>query len=111
MRFEELTQLKRRGGSYEFYKEEKYRYISFEIEPYPEYEIRALYYSNGYLLTNARLANEEDFRDKPEILRALQIGPFDGHRDTIETCMNDTLWKIGNAIERALEIVGKRQNS
>jgi|GEM_PF-6248030 len=108
MRFEELFHLRKSEWEYEFYKEEKYRYISFAMEPSPQYEIRALYYSNGFLLTLAKLANEEEFRDKPQILRALQMGPFDGHRDTIERCMDDTLWKIGNAIKRALKNSGKK---
>jgi len=108
MKFREVTQLEEHEWNYEFYEEEKYRYISFAIEPKAEYEIRALYYSDGFLLTLAKLTNEEDFRNKPEILQALRMGPFDGHRDTIERCMNDTLWKISNAIKRALEISGKK---
>jgi hypothetical protein len=104
LEFKEISQLTNTKWEYEFYKEEIYRYHCFAIEPHPTYVIRALYYSNGYLLTLARLDNEEDFRDKPELLAALKMGPFDGHRDTIEKCMNDTLWKIGNAIEQALKV-------
>jgi hypothetical protein len=108
VRFEELYHLKKSEWEYEFYREEKYVYMSSAMAPSPRYEIRALYYSDGYLLTLARLANEEEFRDKPQLLQALKMGPFDGHQDTIERCMDDTLWKIGNAIKRALEKSGKK---
>ena len=105
MQFEKLDDLKRHAKwGYDFYKEEKHRYISHAMKPSPEYFIRVLKYSNGRFLTLASLANEEEFLKKPKILQALKMGPFEGHRDTLELSMNETLQKIGNAIERALKV-------
>jgi hypothetical protein len=104
LEFKKISQLTDSKWEYEFYKEEIYRYRCFAIEPAPVYVIRALYYPEGTVLTLAKLENEEEFLDKPKLKAALKAGAFDGHSGTIEQCMNDTLWKIGNAIERALKV-------
>jgi hypothetical protein len=109
LEFSQIPQLKDSEWEFEFYKEEIYRYRPYAIEPSPVYVIRALYYSNGSFLTLGKLENEEDFRDDPELLQALRFGAFDGHFGSIEDCMNDTILKINNAVNRALGIKEKKK--